>query len=152
MRVWSAIYHCVTLPASILCVVSRASSSTPMITSVWVISILVLVSQSLMVTSINWCCLRMHDGWARDYMVKDGWPVIAEDYMQWVIEAHFSDGMPAWDKVFIRHVICMAFESNHCYSFAFCTLVVLPVFSWISNLARPCILFKHLRVVRHWYK
>ncbi|CAM9662527.1 unnamed protein product, partial [Sphacelaria rigidula] len=22
---------------------------------------------------------------ARDYMVKDGWPVIAEDYKQWVI-------------------------------------------------------------------
>lgn len=41
-----------------------------------------------------------HACWyARDYMVKDGWPVIAEDFKQWVIEGHFSDGMPGWDKV-----------------------------------------------------
>lgn len=36
---------------------------------------------------------------ARDYMVKDGWPVIAEDFKQWVVEGNFVDGMPAWDKV-----------------------------------------------------
>lgn len=32
-------------------------------------------------------------------MVKDGWPVIAEDFKQWVVEGNFVDGMPAWDKV-----------------------------------------------------
>lgn len=32
-------------------------------------------------------------------MVKDGWPVIAEDFKQWVVEDNFCDGMPAWDKV-----------------------------------------------------
>lgn len=32
-------------------------------------------------------------------MVKDGWPVIAEDFSQWVVEDNFCDGMPAWDKV-----------------------------------------------------
>ncbi|CAN0184195.1 unnamed protein product, partial [Hapterophycus canaliculatus] len=36
---------------------------------------------------------------ARDYMVKDGWPVIAEDFSQWVVEDNFCNGMPAWDKV-----------------------------------------------------
>ncbi|CAM9946560.1 unnamed protein product [Ectocarpus sp. 12 AP-2014] len=36
---------------------------------------------------------------ARDYMVNDAWPVIAEDFSQWVIEDNFCDGMPAWDKV-----------------------------------------------------
>lgn len=35
----------------------------------------------------------------RDYMVNDAWPVIAEDFSQWVIEDNFCDGMPAWDKV-----------------------------------------------------
>lgn len=38
----------------------------------------------------------------RDYMVNDGWPVIAEDYSQWVVEDNFCDGMPAWDKVWLR--------------------------------------------------
>lgn len=32
-------------------------------------------------------------------MVKDGWPVIAEDFKQWVVEGNFCNGMPAWDKV-----------------------------------------------------
>ncbi|CAM9230963.1 unnamed protein product, partial [Laminaria digitata] len=36
---------------------------------------------------------------ARDYMVKDSWPVIAEDFSQWVVEDNFCNGMPAWDKV-----------------------------------------------------
>ena len=35
----------------------------------------------------------------RDYMVKDGWPVIAEDFSQWVVEDSFCNGKPAWDKV-----------------------------------------------------
>nr|AGN55416.1 mannitol dehydrogenase [Saccharina japonica] len=36
---------------------------------------------------------------ARDYMVKDSWPVIAEDFSQWVVEDNFCNGMPEWDKV-----------------------------------------------------
>lgn len=40
----------------------------------------------------------------RDYMVNDGWPVIAEDYMQWVVESNFADGMPAWDKVLTSRI------------------------------------------------
>lgn len=36
---------------------------------------------------------------ARDYMVNDGWPVIAEDFSQWVIESNFCNEMPGWDKV-----------------------------------------------------
>ncbi|CAM9594435.1 unnamed protein product [Ectocarpus fasciculatus] len=39
---------------------------------------------------------------ARDYMVNDAWPVIAEDFSQWVIEDNFCDGMPAWDKARIE--------------------------------------------------
>lgn len=35
----------------------------------------------------------------RDYMVKDRWPVIAEDFSQWVVEDSFCNGKPAWDKV-----------------------------------------------------
>lgn len=36
---------------------------------------------------------------ARDYMVLDGWPVIAEDFRQWVVEDKFCCGRPAWEKV-----------------------------------------------------
>lgn len=32
-------------------------------------------------------------------MVKDSWPVIAEDFKQWVVEDNFCNGMPAWDQV-----------------------------------------------------
>lgn len=32
-------------------------------------------------------------------MVKDSWPVIAEDFSQWVVEDNFCNGKPAWDKV-----------------------------------------------------
>ena len=31
--------------------------------------------------------------------VEDGWPVMAESFKQWVIEDHFVDGRPAWEKV-----------------------------------------------------
>lgn len=37
-------------------------------------------------------------------MVKDSWPVIAEDFSQWVVEDNFCNGKPAWDKVGSRHV------------------------------------------------
>mmetsp|Transcript_7696 Transcript_7696/g.11583 ORF Transcript_7696/g.11583 Transcript_7696/m.11583 type:complete len:659 (+) Transcript_7696:58-2034(+) len=36
---------------------------------------------------------------ARDHLILDGWPVIAEDFSQWIIENSFSDGCPEWDKV-----------------------------------------------------
>ncbi|CAM9645157.1 unnamed protein product, partial [Chrysoparadoxa australica] len=36
---------------------------------------------------------------ARDYYIKDGWPVIAEDFKQWVVEDNFVCGHPPWDKV-----------------------------------------------------
>ncbi|CAM9198775.1 unnamed protein product [Phaeothamnion confervicola] len=36
---------------------------------------------------------------ARDYMVRDGWPVIAEDFSQWVVEDNFCFGCPDWDQV-----------------------------------------------------
>ncbi|CAM9266229.1 unnamed protein product, partial [Choristocarpus tenellus] len=36
---------------------------------------------------------------ARDYCVCDKWPVIAEDFKQWVIEDKFCNGVPDWDKV-----------------------------------------------------
>lgn len=51
-------------------------------------------------------------------MVKDSWPVIAEDFSQWVVEDNFCDGMPAWDKVsrastynrtFVRTIYIFAF-------------------------------------------
>jgi hypothetical protein len=32
-------------------------------------------------------------------MVLDEWPVIAEDFNQWVVEDNFCCGCPDWDKV-----------------------------------------------------
>jgi mannitol 2-dehydrogenase len=32
-------------------------------------------------------------------MVIDKWPVIAEDFRQWVIEDKFCNGRPDWDEV-----------------------------------------------------
>jgi mannitol 2-dehydrogenase len=31
--------------------------------------------------------------------IEDGWPVVTESFTQWVIEDHFLDGRPAWEKV-----------------------------------------------------
>ena len=31
--------------------------------------------------------------------IDDAWPVMTEPFKQWVIEDHFSQGRPAWDKV-----------------------------------------------------
>lgn len=36
---------------------------------------------------------------ARDHLILDGWPVIAEEFMQWVVEDNFCSGCPDWDKV-----------------------------------------------------
>jgi mannitol 2-dehydrogenase len=37
---------------------------------------------------------------ADQYGISDGWPVVAEDFMQWVIEENFVDGCrPPFEKV-----------------------------------------------------
>ncbi len=36
--------------------------------------------------------------------VVDGWPVVCEDFRQWVLEDHFSDGRPALEKVGVQLV------------------------------------------------
>lgn len=62
----------------------------------YVISMLVIVAFTLDSTvrfTVIFVCYL-----CRDYMVKDSWPVIAEDFSQWVIEENFCNGMPAWDK------------------------------------------------------
>ena len=30
--------------------------------------------------------------------VEDGWPVVAEPFLQWVVEDKFVKGRPAWEK------------------------------------------------------
>ncbi len=34
-----------------------------------------------------------------DYGFRDDWPVMTEPFLQWVIEDHFSQGRPRWEKV-----------------------------------------------------
>lgn len=34
-----------------------------------------------------------------DFGIKDAWPVVAEEFAQWVIEDHFPSGRPAWEKL-----------------------------------------------------
>ncbi len=33
-----------------------------------------------------------------DFGIEDGWPVVCEDFRQWVLEDHFSDGRPPWEE------------------------------------------------------
>ena len=33
------------------------------------------------------------------YGIEDGWPVVPESFRQWVIEDHFPNGRPAWERV-----------------------------------------------------
>ena len=33
-----------------------------------------------------------------EYGVKDGWPVVAEPFLQWVIEDNFANGRPNWEN------------------------------------------------------
>jgi mannitol 2-dehydrogenase len=41
-----------------------------------------------------------HRALARDkFGIDDAWPVTTESFRQWVIEDHFSQGRPAWEKV-----------------------------------------------------
>ena len=34
----------------------------------------------------------------QEYGVEDGWPVVAEPFLQWVVEDKFVKGRPAWEK------------------------------------------------------
>lgn len=36
---------------------------------------------------------------AREFGVKDDWPVVCEPFRQWIIEDNFSSGRPAWETV-----------------------------------------------------
>ena len=35
----------------------------------------------------------------RDFGIIDGWPIVAEDFTQWVVEEKFSAGRPKWENV-----------------------------------------------------
>lgn len=41
---------------------------------------------------------------AQDFGIEDAWPVVTEPFMQWVIEDHFSDGRPPFEKVGVQLV------------------------------------------------
>jgi len=39
-----------------------------------------------------------------DFGVEDGWPVVCEPFIQWVIEDNFSQGRPDWEKAGVQFV------------------------------------------------
>lgn len=41
---------------------------------------------------------------AQDYGVDDAWPVVSEDFIQWVLEDRFSAGRPAFEQVGVQMV------------------------------------------------
>jgi mannitol 2-dehydrogenase len=41
---------------------------------------------------------------ARDFSVHDQWPVVCEDYLQWILEDKFIAGRPAFEKVGVQMV------------------------------------------------
>lgn len=41
---------------------------------------------------------------AADYGVQDAWPVVSEDFLQWVVEDHFPAGRPAFEEVGVQMV------------------------------------------------
>ncbi|KAJ9483898.1 hypothetical protein VN97_g9497 [Penicillium thymicola] len=41
---------------------------------------------------------------AKEFGIEDGWPVVTEPFMQWVIEDQFSDERPAFEKVGVQVV------------------------------------------------
>jgi mannitol 2-dehydrogenase len=41
---------------------------------------------------------------ARDFGVRDGWPVVCEPYLQWVLEDRWSAGSPPWEDVGVQLV------------------------------------------------
>jgi mannitol 2-dehydrogenase len=43
--------------------------------------------------------------WVREtFGIADAWPVISEDFIQWVLEDHFPMGRPAWEEVGVQLV------------------------------------------------
>jgi mannitol 2-dehydrogenase len=41
---------------------------------------------------------------AQRYSIDDAWPVVTEPFTQWVLEDHFTDGRPAYEKVGVQVV------------------------------------------------
>lgn len=41
---------------------------------------------------------------AEDYGIEDAWPVVSEDFVQWVLEDEFPAGRPAWEEVGVQMV------------------------------------------------
>ncbi|KAH8904856.1 mannitol-1-phosphate/altronate dehydrogenase [Coniochaeta sp. PMI_546] len=41
---------------------------------------------------------------ASAFSIEDAWPVVTEPFMQWVVEDHFSDGRPPFEKVGVQVV------------------------------------------------
>ncbi|MHA7294119.1 mannitol dehydrogenase family protein [Arthrobacter sp. HLT1-21] len=41
---------------------------------------------------------------AKDFGVEDAWPVVCEDFEQWVLEDHFAHGRPAWEDAGVQLV------------------------------------------------
>ena len=39
-----------------------------------------------------------------EYHIEDGWPVVCEPFVQWIIEDDFSQGRPAWEKAGVQFV------------------------------------------------
>jgi mannitol 2-dehydrogenase len=39
-----------------------------------------------------------------EYHIEDGWPVVCEPFVQWIIEDDFSQGRPPWDKAGVQFV------------------------------------------------
>ncbi|NMA76110.1 MAG: mannitol dehydrogenase family protein [Actinomycetales bacterium] len=39
-----------------------------------------------------------------DYGIDDAWPVVSEDFVQWVLEDHFPSGRPAYEEVGVQMV------------------------------------------------
>lgn len=39
-----------------------------------------------------------------NYGIEDGWPVVCEPFIQWVIEDNFSQGRPDWEKAGVQFV------------------------------------------------
>ncbi|MHA7210158.1 mannitol dehydrogenase family protein [Arthrobacter sp. MDT1-65] len=40
----------------------------------------------------------------KEFGVEDGWPVVCEDFEQWVLEDHFAQGRPAWEDAGVQLV------------------------------------------------
>lgn len=79
-------------------------------------------------------------------MVKDGWPVIAEDFKQWVVEGNFCNGMPAWDKVEMMHIMVYILyhvdPSRLAFFLLHCTLAVAVTLFIHLSLSRMTLIYQ----------